>query len=48
MTFLLWLGALVAAKPPVSPGIWFMAYARVAACALLDRTECLTEPNLLA
>ena len=39
MTFSLWLEALVGAQPPVFPGIWCVVYARVAACALLDRTE---------
>ena len=39
MTFLLWLEALVGAQPHVFRGTWFVAYARVAACALLDRTE---------
>ena len=39
MTFSLWLEALVGARPLVFRGTWCVVYARVAACALLDRTE---------
>ena len=39
MISVLWLGVLAGAQPPVSPGTWWVVYARVAACALVDRTE---------